>query len=86
MDVVKRNIEALRGSVTWPAPKGQGTSIEIRLPLTLAIIDGFLVGVGASRFILPLDAVVEVHRRRAECQPRHQGRTAASSCAARCCR
>jgi ribosomal protein L25 (general stress protein Ctc)/chemotaxis signal transduction protein len=40
--------------------EGQGSTIEIRLPLTLAIIDGFLVAVGASRFILPLDAVVEV--------------------------
>jgi hypothetical protein len=39
---------------------GQGSTIEIRLPLTLAIIDGFLVGVGSSKFIFPLDAVVEV--------------------------
>ena len=39
---------------------GAGSRIEIRLPLTLAIIDGFLVGVGGSRFIFPLDAVVEV--------------------------
>ena len=60
MDVVRRNIEALRGSVTVRSIEGQGSTIEIRLPLTLAIIDGFLVGVGASRFILPLDAVVEV--------------------------
>jgi two-component system chemotaxis sensor kinase CheA len=60
MDVVRRNIEALRGSVTVRSVEGQGSTIEIRLPLTLAIIDGFLVAVGASRFILPLDAVVEV--------------------------
>jgi two-component system chemotaxis sensor kinase CheA len=60
MDVVRRNIEALRGSVNVYSDVGAGSRIEIRLPLTLAIIDGFLVGVGASRFIFPLDAVVEV--------------------------
>jgi two-component system chemotaxis sensor kinase CheA len=60
MDVVRRNIEALRGSVMLSSVEGAGSSIEIRLPLTLAIIDGFLIGVGASRFIFPLDAVVEV--------------------------
>ena len=60
MDVVRRNIEALRGSVAITSEAGRGTRIEIRLPLTLAIIDGFLVGVGDSRFIFPLDAVVEV--------------------------
>jgi two-component system chemotaxis sensor kinase CheA len=60
MDVVRSNIEALRGSVTIASDEGRGSCIEIRLPLTLAIIDGFLVGVGPSRFIFPLDAVVEV--------------------------
>ena len=60
MDVVRRNIEALRGTVTVFSNVGEGACIEIRLPLTLAIIDGFLVGVGASKFIFPLDAVVEV--------------------------
>ena len=60
MDVVRRNIEALRGSVNVYSEVGEGSRIEIRLPLTLAIIDGFLVGVGASKFIFPLDAVVEV--------------------------
>jgi len=60
MDVVRRNIEALRGSVALTSEPGRGSCIEIRLPLTLAIIDGFLLGVGASKFILPLDAVVEV--------------------------
>ena len=60
MDVVRSNIEALRGSVTVSSQEGQGSCIEIRLPLTLAIIDGFLVGVGASRFIFPLDAIAEV--------------------------
>ena len=60
MDVVRRNIEALRGSIDVSSEPGQGCRIEIRLPLTLAIIDGFLVGVGSSKFIFPLDAVVEV--------------------------
>lgn len=60
MDVVRRNIEALRGTVTLSSNPGKGSRIEIRLPLTLAIIDGFLVGVGTSQFIFPLDAVVEV--------------------------
>jgi two-component system chemotaxis sensor kinase CheA len=60
MDVVRRNIEALRGSVTLDSEPGAGSRIEIRLPLTLAIIDGFLIGVGASKFIFPLDTVVEV--------------------------
>ena len=63
MDVVRRNIEALRGTVTVTSDPGQGAQIEIRMPLTLAIIDGFLVGVGASKFVFPLDAVVEVIER-----------------------
>lgn len=60
MDVVRSNIEALRGTVRIDSTEGLGTTIEIRLPLTLAIIDGFLVGVGGSRFIFPLESVVEV--------------------------
>jgi two-component system chemotaxis sensor kinase CheA len=60
MDVVRSSVQAMRGSVTIDSTAGQGACIEIRLPLTLAIIDGFLVGVGQSRFIFPLDAVVEV--------------------------
>ena len=60
MDVVRRNIEALRGTVELQSNPGRGSCIEIRLPLTLAIIDGFLIGVGNSKFIFPLDAVVEV--------------------------
>ncbi len=60
MDVVRRNIESLRGRIDLHSEPGQGTRIDVRLPLTLAIIDGFLVGVGQSKFIFPLDAVVEV--------------------------
>ena len=60
MDVVRRNIEALRGSLRLTSNPGQGLQVDIRLPLTLAIIDGFLVGVGKSKFVLPLESVVEV--------------------------
>jgi two-component system, chemotaxis family, sensor kinase CheA len=53
MDVVKRNIERLRGQVQIETELGKGTTFRIRLPLTTAIIDGLLVRVGADRFILP---------------------------------
>ncbi|MFT5533066.1 MAG: two-component system chemotaxis sensor kinase CheA [Burkholderiaceae bacterium] len=59
MDVVRKNIEALRGSISLHSAIGEGTLIEIRLPLTLAIIDGFLVRIGDSSFVIPLNAVVE---------------------------
>jgi two-component system chemotaxis sensor kinase CheA len=59
MDVVKRNIQALRGTVDIESEEGRGTMVRIRLPLTLAIIDGFLVGVGKSAFVVPLDMVLE---------------------------
>lgn len=59
MDVVKRNIQALRGTVDIESVEGRGTTVRIRLPLTLAIIDGFLVGVGKSSFVIPLDMVLE---------------------------
>ena len=59
MDVVRRNIVALRGSIEIESSEGVGTTIRIRLPLTLAIIDGFLVGVGDSSFVVPLEMVVE---------------------------
>lgn len=65
MDVVRRNIEAMRGSVALSSQEGKGSTVEIRLPLTLAIIDGFLVGTGGSKFIFPLEAVVEVIEGRA---------------------
>lgn len=59
MDVVKRNIQALRGSVDISSEEGQGTTVTVRLPLTLAIIDGFLVQVGSSVFVIPLDMIEE---------------------------
>jgi two-component system chemotaxis sensor kinase CheA len=60
MDVVKRNIAALRGDVSLRSAEGAGTTVSIRLPLTLAIINGFQVGVGQSSFVLPLDVIDEV--------------------------
>jgi two-component system chemotaxis sensor kinase CheA len=59
MDVVRRNIEALRGQAEVSSVEGQGCTFSIRLPLTLAIIDGFHVRVGQSHYIVPLDMVEE---------------------------
>ncbi len=59
MDVVRRNIQALRGTVEVTTQEGEGTCFSIRLPLTLAIIDGFLVGVDKSSYVIPLDMVIE---------------------------
>lgn len=59
MDVVRQNIQALRGSVQVASHPGMGSRFTIRLPLTLAIIDGFLIEAGPSSFVIPLDAVVE---------------------------
>ncbi|WP_422775918.1 chemotaxis protein CheA [Pseudomonas mediterranea] len=59
MDVVKRNITLLRGTVDLDSQPGQGTVVRIRLPLTLAIINGFLVGIDQSTYVIPLDMVQE---------------------------
>lgn len=67
MDVVRRNIQSLRGRIDIHSIEGKGTTIEVRLPLTLAIIDGFLVNVADAKFIFPLETVVEVvENRRAD--------------------
>jgi two-component system chemotaxis sensor kinase CheA len=71
MDVVRRNIEALRGSVAVESQPGRGTIITIRLPLTLAIIDGFGVGVGDETYVVPMHTVLECLQLPAEEQ--HQG-------------
>ncbi|WP_246849405.1 chemotaxis protein CheA [Rubellimicrobium arenae] len=60
MDVVSRTISDLRGSVDLDSEPGQGTRITLRLPLTLAIIDGLLVEVAGERFTIPLAAVEEI--------------------------
>ena len=59
LDVVKRNITALRGTVSLASEEGVGTTVTVRLPLTLAIIDGFLVEVGKSVYAIPLDMIEE---------------------------
>ncbi|MFT6974920.1 MAG: two-component system chemotaxis sensor kinase CheA [Bermanella sp.] len=59
MDVVNKNIDALRGQISVESELGVGTTFTIRLPLTLAIIDGFQVQVGNSSYVIPLDLVEE---------------------------
>jgi len=59
MDVVKRNIESLRGQISLSSREGFGTTTQIRLPLTLAMIDGFLTTVGGVHYVLPLAVVSE---------------------------
>ncbi len=59
MDVVKKNIAALNGTVEIDSAEGYGMKVSVRLPLTLAIMDGMSVGVGEEVYILPLSSVVE---------------------------
>ena len=59
MDVVRRNVESLRGTLTIDSQPGAGTTIDIRLPLTVAVIDGFAVGVGDETYVIPIDTIVE---------------------------
>ncbi|MDD2808242.1 chemotaxis protein CheW [Rhodoferax sp.] len=59
MDVVKRNITSLNGTVDIESDEGHGMKVSVRLPLTLAIMDGMSVGVGNEVYILPLSSVVE---------------------------
>lgn len=59
MDVVKRTIENMRGTIDLSTKPGQGTTVTLRLPLTLAIIEGLLIRVGEGRYIIPLSAVEE---------------------------
>jgi len=59
MDVVKRSIESLRGQMQLASEWGRGTTTQIRLPLTLAIIDGFLTSVGSTYYVLPMEIVSE---------------------------
>ncbi|MEI6874489.1 MAG: chemotaxis protein CheW, partial [Spirochaetota bacterium] len=62
LDVVKRQIEKLNGSVTVSSQRGKGTKFTIKLPLTLAIIQGLLVRVGREIYSIPITSVVESHR------------------------
>jgi two-component system chemotaxis sensor kinase CheA len=59
MDVVKQNIEAVKGRVDITSTRGQGTTITLRIPLTLAIIEGMLVRVGDTRFTVPMLSILE---------------------------
>ena len=73
MDVVKRNVEQLRGKIEIQSTKGKGSAFSIRLPLTLAIIDGMLTACGPERYIIPTLAVVESIQPRSEMLATHQG-------------
>jgi two-component system, chemotaxis family, sensor kinase CheA len=66
MDVVRRNVEALRGRIDITSEEGKGSTFSIRLPLTLAVIDGLVIKVGAARYILPLASIEQSLRPRAE--------------------
>jgi two-component system, chemotaxis family, sensor kinase CheA len=59
MDVVRQRVESLRGSIEVASTPGKGTKVMLRLPLTMAIIDGLLVGVGGACFVLPLAHTLE---------------------------
>jgi two-component system chemotaxis sensor kinase CheA len=59
MDVVRRNIDALHGRIEIATEPGKGTTFFIRLPLTLAVLDGLIVGVGRERFVMPTTGVRE---------------------------
>ena len=59
MDVVRRNVQALRGSVSVSSRPGVGSTVHLHFPLTLAIIEGFGVDVGENTYVIPLDQVVE---------------------------
>jgi two-component system chemotaxis sensor kinase CheA len=59
MDVVRQKVESLRGSIDVASQRGQGSTVTLRLPLTLAIIDGLLVRVGEAFFVLPLASTLE---------------------------
>lgn len=61
MDVVKRKIHEIRGAVEISSVKGQGTTISVKLPLTLSIIDGLLVTISDSNYIIPLSIIDKIH-------------------------
>jgi two-component system chemotaxis sensor kinase CheA len=59
MDVVRRHVRALRGSIAIRSERGKGTTFTVRLPLTVAIISGFTVGVGDESYVIPMESVEE---------------------------
>lgn len=66
MDVVKRNIEGMGGSVRLSNQPGKGSRFTVSLPLTLAILDGMIVRVGVENYIIPITSIIETLRPRAE--------------------
>jgi two-component system chemotaxis sensor kinase CheA len=75
MDVVKRTIESLRGAIDMTSTSGNGSEISLRIPLTVAIIDGLLVRVGEGRYVIPLAAVEECIELSLEDDLRSRGRS-----------
>ncbi len=78
MDVVKRSIESLRGTIEIDSQRGVGSTITVKLPLTLAIIDGLLVNIGEGSYILPLSTVEECVELTREDARRSNGRNIAN--------
>ncbi|HEX2839747.1 chemotaxis protein CheA [Hyphomicrobium sp.] len=75
MDVVKRSMDEMRGKIDLASTPGQGTQVTLRLPLTLAIIEGLLVRVGNGRYIIPLSAVEECVELSESADKRSNGRS-----------
>jgi two-component system chemotaxis sensor kinase CheA len=75
MDVVKKTVEALRGAIDITSRTGEGSDVSLRIPLTLAIIDGLLVRVGTGRYVIPLSAVEECLELSLEEDLRSRGRS-----------
>ena len=75
MDVVRRQVQKMRGRIDIQSQKGQGTTFFIKLPLTLAIIDGLVIGVGQERYVVPIFAVREMFRPAPEAVKTVQGRS-----------
>ena len=75
MDVVKKGIDALRGTIDISSQQGAGTTVTIKLPLTLAIVEGLLVNIGDGNFVLPLSIVEECVELTREDAKSHMGAT-----------
>ena len=86
MDVVRKHIQKLRGRVDILSKPGQGTTFVLKLPLTLAIIDGLVVAVGNERYIVPVFAVREMLKPAEDAISTIQGARRWRWCGERCCR